>query len=337
MAVKAWLIEHEPGLAEEIYLDVDPHTGIRPGARWKQALQQANARCEAVICLLSKHWEASPECRTEFRYAETLNKAIVVARLEPVSDTNITSEWQRCDPVRRRKPPQPRSALNRGEPVVLPLRACGGCWMVCARWGLRRSISPGPRQVTRSVPRIGGGHRWRRPMRRCSSGATPRFCAAWMCCAGCAPAEWSRCLWCSARRERASRRFLRAGLLPRLRRDDRTFLPMDIVRPERAVLTAELGLAHAIHELRADLGLPKPMLGEIKNACHPENVEHLRGWLEEARQAARARLLDVVAEQPAPPWCCRWIRPRNCSAPTPHPRPRGSWRCWPPWCSMRPG
>ena len=78
MAVKAWLIEQEPGLAEEIFLDLDPHTGIRPGERWKQALQQANARCEAVICLLSKHWEASRECQTEFRYAETLNKTILV-------------------------------------------------------------------------------------------------------------------------------------------------------------------------------------------------------------------------------------------------------------------
>ena len=97
VAVKAWLVEQEPGLAEEIFLDVDPRTGIRPGERWKQALQQANSRCEAVICLLSKHWEASRECQTEFRYAETLNKTIVVARLEPVPDTNITSEWQRCD------------------------------------------------------------------------------------------------------------------------------------------------------------------------------------------------------------------------------------------------
>ncbi len=34
--------------------------------------------------------------------------------------------------------------------------------------------------------------------------------------------------------------FLRAGLLPRLRRDDRRFLPLPIVRPERAVLTGEL-------------------------------------------------------------------------------------------------
>ena len=39
VAVKQWLIEQEPGLVDEIYLDVDPHTGIRPGERWKEALQ----------------------------------------------------------------------------------------------------------------------------------------------------------------------------------------------------------------------------------------------------------------------------------------------------------
>ena len=32
-AVTAWLIENEPGLVDEIYLDLDPHTGIRPGER----------------------------------------------------------------------------------------------------------------------------------------------------------------------------------------------------------------------------------------------------------------------------------------------------------------
>jgi hypothetical protein len=41
-------------------------------------------------------------------------------------------------------------------------------------------------------------------------------------------------------------------------------------------------------------------LGEIKTACHWEHVEQVRGWLEEARQAARARLLDVAEGQPAP-------------------------------------
>ena len=67
-------------------------------------------------------------------------------------------------------------------------------------------------------------------------------------------------------------------------------MPLDIVRPERAVLTGEFGLAQAIHRLRTGLGLRGPLLGEIKNACHPGHVEQLRGWLEEARQVARARL-----------------------------------------------
>jgi hypothetical protein len=43
VAVKAWLIEQEPGLVDEIYLDLDPHTGIRPGERWMEALNRASA------------------------------------------------------------------------------------------------------------------------------------------------------------------------------------------------------------------------------------------------------------------------------------------------------
>ena len=66
------------------------------------------------------------------------------------------------------------------------------------------------------------------------------------------------------------------------------------------MLTGEFGLARAIQRLRTGLSLRGPLLGEVKNACRPEHVEQVRGWLAEAREAARARLLDVPAEQPAP-------------------------------------
>ena len=43
------------------------------------------------------NWEASHECKTEYRVAENLNKQILCARLEPSAGDDLTSEWQRCD------------------------------------------------------------------------------------------------------------------------------------------------------------------------------------------------------------------------------------------------
>ena len=40
--------------------------------------------------------------------------------------------------------------------------------------------------------------------------------------------------------------FLRAGLFPRLRRDDRNFLPLPIIRPERAAISGETGFFSAL-------------------------------------------------------------------------------------------
>ena len=54
IAVVRWLEPAEPSLRGEVFLDLDQDTGIRAGQRWTDALWQANARCEAVICLLSK-------------------------------------------------------------------------------------------------------------------------------------------------------------------------------------------------------------------------------------------------------------------------------------------
>ena len=127
VAVKAWLVEQEPGLAEEIYLDLDPHTGIRPGERWKQALQQANARCEAVICLLSEHWEASAGVRDRVPVCRDVEQG------DPGGPAGAGARHQHhlgvaaLRPVRRRRPHhrnQHRMAASRW---CWPPRACSGC------------------------------------------------------------------------------------------------------------------------------------------------------------------------------------------------------------------
>ena len=226
VAVKAWLIEQEPGLAEEIFLDLDPHTGIRPGERWRQALQQANARCEAVICLLSKHWEASRECQTEFRYAENLDKTILCARLEPVPDTNITSEWQRCDLFPDHGPTTEVDIADGGQPVVLDTVGLQRLLDALARaWGSGPSISRGRRRTTtRTVRRTGVCGRWRGPRTPASSSAaTP---PSWEALdqlrgmrEGGGPARLLAILGASGAGK--SSVFLRAGLFARLARDDR--------------------------------------------------------------------------------------------------------------------
>ena len=319
IAVKAWLVEQEPGLIEEIYLDVDQHTGIRPRERWKEALQQANSRCEAVICLLSKHWEASPECRTEFRYAETLNKTILVARLEPLPDTSITSEWQRCDLFPGDGPTTEVDIADAGQPVVLDTVGLQRLLDALRALGIGAEHFPWPPPgdpdrapyrewapleeadaavfFGRDAPIVRGLdvlHGMR------SSGVESLFVIL-------GPSGAESCRFCGP------------GCCRGCARDDRRFLPLPIVRPERAVLTGELGLAHAIHELRADLRLPKPVLGEIKAACLASDVERLRGWLRRpVRQHVRGCWMRPLSS-PRPPWCCRWIRPRNCSTPTPDP------------------
>ena len=97
VALKNWLSEQRPELANEIFLDIDPRTGLRLGEQWKGQLFTSNSRCESVICLVSKSWEASSECKTEYRTAEGLGKRILVGRLEDLGGTDITSQWQRCD------------------------------------------------------------------------------------------------------------------------------------------------------------------------------------------------------------------------------------------------
>ena len=93
--------------------------------------------------------------------------------------------------------------------------------------------------------------------------------------------------------------FLRAGLLPRLRREDRHFVLLDIMRPERHALTGDTGLAHAICAGRRRLGLEQPALGDIEIACTTDPAA-VRTLLAECRHAAAQRVPDAGPDAPPP-------------------------------------
>ena len=137
------------------------------------ALKKANDRCEAVICLVSRNWDASAECRTEYRTAEDRGKPIFPVRLEPTCGQDITSEWQRCD------------LFGDGPKTTVPIDGARVSefltdglerlqTVVCGPPELRRIRSPGHRQETLIVRRIAGGNHWKQWMPPCTSGAMPR-------------------------------------------------------------------------------------------------------------------------------------------------------------------
>lgn len=298
IALKQWLVEQDPSLADEIFLDLDPVTGIQPGERWKEALRRSNARCEAVICLLSSHWEASAECRAEFRTAESLNKLILCARLEPLTAAGITGEWQRCDLFG--EGPTTQIPVGKGGPVAFQTEGLQRLHrgLRLAGIGAEHFIWPPPNdpdrapyrgwepleemdaavffgrdgQIVRGLDELRGIH---------NSGIESLFMILGPSGAG-------------------KSSFLRAGLLPRLRRDDRHFLVLEIMRPGRNALTGERGFAHSLHALRSALALTRPVLAEIKDACVESDVNRLRRWMEEAQQAAASRLPIETDPTPQP-------------------------------------
>ena len=139
------------------------------------------------------------------------NKSILCARLEPVPDANITSEWQRCDLFPNHRPTTEVDIADGGEPVVFDSVGLQQLLNGLHTVGIGAEHFPWPPPDDPDRAPYRGGHRWRRLMRRCSSGATPRFCAGWMRCAECARRGWSRCSSSSARPGRGSRRFCGPG------------------------------------------------------------------------------------------------------------------------------
>lgn len=290
MALKQWLTDQEPPLANEIFLDTDPTQGIRAGERWKEALRRASTRCEAVVCLLSKNWESSRECFVEYRVAETLNKQILCARIEPSTGDYLTAEWQRCDLFG--EGPTTRIEVGHGPAVE---------FVTDGLYRLRdaiRGAGIGADSFVWPPP----GDRGRAPFRGWESleevdaavffGRDAAIIRALDEMRGMRRAGVKSLFVILGPSGTGKSSFLRAGLLPRLRREDRRFVPLNIVRPERNPLTGEHGLAAAISAARQRYGLNDLPLGDIKTLCNSANSATIAAMLREIQAAAATRIVD---------------------------------------------
>jgi hypothetical protein len=306
LALQRWLGEQRPELANEVFLDIDPKTGLRRGKIWDAELLTSNSRCEYLICLVSKNWAESRECAVEYRTAEGFGKRIVVARLENDGDGHISTRWQRCDLFANGD--QTEIEVRGGPAARFSSAALDQLQKAIGRTGVgpERFAWP-PEEDPRRPP-----YRGLEPFEETDAGvffgrdaeiAQGLDELAAMRSRPATQSSGQKSLFVvlgPARSGKSS--FLRAGLIARLQRDDRNFVVLGVVRPERNALTGRYGLAAAIHAARQTLKLPgTPPLGEIKRACREGEVAGVYGLLIEVRAAAIKRLAGTADSIVSPP------------------------------------
>ncbi len=95
--MQAWL---QSKSHQSIFLDFDPAEGIPAGHNWEQELYRRLRLCRAVIVLLSEHWLASRWCFAEVTQARALGKAVFPVRVAECGDAGVLGDVQQIDLTR---------------------------------------------------------------------------------------------------------------------------------------------------------------------------------------------------------------------------------------------
>src|SRR5262245_30429156 len=261
LAVGQWLTESG---WSEYFLDISPSRGLAPGERWQEALKAAADRCEAVLFLISPAWRDSRWCQAEFLLAKTLGKTIFGVLVEDTPITTLrvemTAEWQLCDLVTgaARKsfrvshdPIVPETAISFAEDGLKRLK------LGLQKAGLDPASFPWP---PKNDPD-------RAPYRGLKA-LEPQDAAVFFGREASIIRGLDELRWL---REQGVKRFfvilgasgagkssfLRAGLWPRLMRDDRHFVPLPVIRPESAAISGVAGLVSSIETAFRELKTAK--------------------------------------------------------------------------------
>jgi hypothetical protein len=245
VALRDWLAREG---WEDVFLDLDPDRGIAAGERWERKLHEAANRCEAVIFLVSANWLASSWCLREYIVARMLNKKLFAVVIDPgqsIADLpEYKGTWQAVD------------VTGAQDGLVSKTRLRGSHeekHVVYSQDGLRRlkrGLDPKFFAWPPEGERDRAPYRGLKPMEAVDAGIffgrDAPIVEAIDRLRGLGSAAPPRILVILGASGAGKSSFLRAGLLPRLERDDRNFVVLPVIRPERASLTGENGLLPAL-------------------------------------------------------------------------------------------
>lgn len=278
----------------DFFLDIDETRGIAPGERWHAAFSGAVDRCEAVIILLSPAWLASKFCFSEYTQAKRLGKRLFGVIVDPVPmDTlpdMLTSEWQLCDLTRgeMRRFQVERPPMVPPTEVLLASAQLDELERGLAKAGLDPSTfvwppadEPGrsPYPGLRAMDEADAAVYFGRDAAIVSAIDRLRLIRE-------RNVEQAFVVLGASGAGKSS--FLRAGLLPRLKRDAEHFIVLPSVRPARNVMTGPSGL---LASLQAGL----------RAAGRDVTLESVRAGLEDDAAALLQRLQRDDQSQALPP------------------------------------
>ena len=238
---------------DDLFLDLDPAQGIHPGERWERALHEQAANCEAVLFLVSRNWLGSEWCRREFDLARKLNKRVFVTLIEDIAVTDLPSYLTLTHQAVSLASGEDHLVFRPKLPVthveghvtfsaegLARLKAgltAAGLDPRFFAWPPAHEPNRAPYRGLEALEGVDAGVFFGRDgnviealdaLRGLRELAAPRLFVI----LGASGAGKSS--------------FLRAGLLPRLARDERHFAPLPVIRPERAALTGANGFVAAL-------------------------------------------------------------------------------------------
>jgi formylglycine-generating enzyme required for sulfatase activity len=296
IALCEWLTEQG---FDDVFLDVDPERGLVAGQRWQEALKAAADRCEAVLFLISPAWLGSKWCLAEFLLAKTLHKRIFGLIVEPVPldrvPVEMTAEWQLCqlvgdDPLRKYDVP----IGSKHETIAF--REAG---LDLLRRGLQRAgldaksfLWPPPSDLKRAPYR--GLRALEAEDAAIFFGRDAAIVRGLDHIRGLAEGGIEKFFVVLGASGSGKSSFLRAGLWPRLTRDDLNFLSLPVIRPQAAVMTGSSGLIASLAAAFEKLGQARSP-GRIKEALGKSG--EFGKLLKELSDLAQRRLVGFETEQ----------------------------------------
>lgn len=88
---------------QHTFLDFDKHTGFPLGSDWERTIYREITQADAVILVLTPNWFESKWCFLEFGHARALGKAILPLIISDVKNTYVSPDIQHLDLVKDRK------------------------------------------------------------------------------------------------------------------------------------------------------------------------------------------------------------------------------------------